>query len=193
MTEPLKTGFRFEHTVQFTEAEYVHLRRIGPIVSRWGRAKLGLVVLFGLALLAFRWTAPFGGFIVLTSFGFWLLFRFSPKAGRDEYRQSSYLHGPITYGVSGYGVWIEGGPLHAESAWSGVRVWHSRDGLLMLSATGMPPVYLPEAQLRDAGLHDRVMALAREHAVEYDSPGAGSKLDKRATRAEATRSEVGEG
>lgn len=178
MTHPLATGFRFEHTITFTEAEYVHLRRIGPLMSRRGRVKFALALLVGLGLIAFHWTAPLGGFLVLTMVGFSLLMRFGPKFGRDEYRGSAYLRGPITYGVAGWGVWLEAGPLRAESAWAGVQTWHSRDGMLMLAASGMPPVYLPEAKLRDAGLYDRVMALAREHAAEYDSPEARRRFNK---------------
>jgi hypothetical protein len=177
MTQPLTTGFQFEHTTRFTEAEYVHLRRIGPILSRRGRVKFLLALLLGAGLIAFRWTAPLGGFLVLTLVGFSLLLRFGPKFGRDEYRRSSYMHGDITYGVAGWGIWIEAGPLRAESMWAGVQTWHSRDGMLMLAAAGMPPVYLPEAQLREAGLYDKVMALAREYAAEFDTPEARRRFN----------------
>jgi hypothetical protein len=91
---------------------------------------------------------------------------------RSQYAKAAYFKGPITVGVSQTAVWFHGGTLRAESAWEGLRVWERREGWLKLSCSGMPPVYLKEEELRQAGVLDDVLASARRHAMEFDSPPA---------------------
>ena len=165
-------GFSFECTLRLAETDYARLEgdplRPGP--RAWGR--LAALTAVGLALLCYAPTR-FPGVLVLLVAGAALLLPRIGRAGQARmYRDAAYLHGPTTHGVSDAGVWFAGGSLRAESTWAGVRVWDRRNGHLLLAATGMPRVCLPEAELRTAGLEDRVLALARRHAVEFNSPAA---------------------
>jgi hypothetical protein len=62
-----------------------------------------------------------------------------------------------------------------------MRVWDRRHGWLLLAASGMPPVYLSEDQLRAAGIYASVLELANQHGVEYDA-AARAKKRQRAAR-----------
>ena len=159
---------QFEHTVTWDEQTYARLRQVTP-PSRRARLRMLLVAVLGVMLLFWPYSAPVGVILLLIAGFFWFTPRISRWGTRNELNSASYLAGPVSYGVTEAGVWMHGGPLRAESAWSGLRVWDLRHGWLMLAASGMPPVYLPEAELRAAGLFEQVLARAKDHAVEFDA------------------------
>jgi hypothetical protein len=161
--------FEFEHEVRWTEAEFGRLRELEPFTRR-GKLLLLLVAAVGAALLAPRWTAPVGFVLLLLAVFFWFTPRMGRSGVRTEFSEARYLRGPVTYGVGTDGIWVRGGPLSAQSGWAGLKVWDRRHGWLMLAASGMPPVYLPEDGLRAAGLYDTVLALARRHGTEFERP-----------------------
>lgn len=67
---------------------------------------------------------------------------------------------------------MHGRPVRSEAPWTRLTVWQLRDDWLMLSASGIPQVYLPVQALQAAGVYDRVLTLARTHGVEFGSPEA---------------------
>ncbi|HYY99509.1 MAG TPA: hypothetical protein VE642_12990, partial [Pyrinomonadaceae bacterium] len=55
----------------------------------------------------------------------------------------------------------------ASAAWSLLVTWREREGWLVLSPSGIPPVYLPINRLREEGLYEQVTELARGNAKEF--------------------------
>jgi hypothetical protein len=49
--------------------------------------------------------------------------------------------------------------------------WREREGWLVLSPSGIPPVYLSLARLREEGLYDQVKNLATRNANEFKTSG----------------------
>jgi hypothetical protein len=165
-------GFRFEHTMPFGEREHAALNRLPPPTRRGRIVTLGAGAL-GLVLLAVsRWTAPLGVVLMLAAALFWFTPRIGRRGAREDYVRARYLHGLVTFGVDERGLWFQGGALRSESAWAGLAFWERRGDRLLLAAEGMPVVVLPVAALREAGVYERVLALAQAHGVEFDSPEA---------------------
>jgi len=169
-------NFRFEHTLHLSEAEYVALESTLAHDSgtRWGR-RVGLGVV-GLALLTWPYTLLLGAAILVLLTISIVMPRYFPFATAQEYRQSRYLQQPLTYGVSSQALWIRGAAFAAEAGWNHLVVWQVKDKWLVLSASGLPRILLPVAELRAAGVYDRVIGLAREYAVEFDSREARAWL-----------------
>jgi hypothetical protein len=174
------SNFRFEQTVEWTEPEYNRVRGTERPTRR-GRFIAIAIGILGVVAFTSRWTAPVGLLLILLAVFLWFSPRIARRGAREEFKDASYLRGPVTYGVSDEGLWIRGGALRAESRWEGMRVWDCRHGWLLLAASGMPPVYLSEDQLRAAEIYDRVLQLANQHGVEYNGAARARKLESRLT------------
>lgn len=164
--------FHFETTDSISEAEYLAREGVGK--TRSARATTYLVsftVLGALALFS-RLTAPIGGVTLAICAAAWTAPRWMRWGARKNYRLAPYLAGPLTYGISDEKLWFRGGALYSESTWEGLAIWGERDGILSLSAHGMPLLRFHIDELRSAGLYDSVASLMRKHAVELDSPEA---------------------
>lgn len=157
-------GFRFEHTLVLSEAEYASLRQMTP--PSWRQRALVLVLaLAGTVLFAGRWTEPLGVILLLLAAAVWLFPRLARRGVRDEYVNARYLRGRVTYGVDETGMWVEGGPLRAASAWIGLVTWRRRGDWLLLVPSDMPPVLLPLHALEASGALEPVLALAKRYGV----------------------------
>jgi hypothetical protein len=172
-------GFTFEHTEYVTEALFLERQR--ALLAKRPRSAAGWlrVVLFlavAVAMLFSLYTFSVGlvalGLVAFVS----TMDRWSDWANRKKYRELRYLRGPQTYGVSETGLWFRSAGLHAESTWANLYVWDERADNLRLAASGMPEIYLPLAGLREAGVHERVMELARSSGKQYDA-GASRAAD----------------
>jgi hypothetical protein len=160
---PHPTPFSYEHSWAMTEAQFVRLNTGAFSHTRRSRTILiGAGLVGGLMLLS-----PYSagiGLLVIALCGFLLL---APRMARTQmerrYAETTYLHGPVRYGVSGRGIWLAGEHLSAESSWRGLRSWREQEEWLVLHASGMFPVYLPLGDLRARGLYERVITLARAY------------------------------
>jgi len=178
-TQADQATFHFERRLELSESQYAQLSDRGPSRRTWkGWLLLVALVALGIAFAFSRWTAALGGLALLLA----ALLLTSPWidrwAPRKWYRDADYLHGSTLHGVSDARLWFEGDSLRAESTWTGLRVWDIRHGYLTLFASGMPTVYLPENELRSAGLYDRILSLAQKHAVRFDSPEARGRVSR---------------
>jgi hypothetical protein len=92
-----------------------------------------------------------------------------PVGARRQFRQHEYLRDAITYGVTDQRLWVKSVRVEASASWSMLKVWreHETEGWLVLSSSGIPPVFLSLARLRQEGLYGRVRALAASNAPEY--------------------------
>jgi hypothetical protein len=98
--------------------------------------------------------------------------RWSRSSARKTYSATKYLHGPLTYGLSDQKLWFRGGNLYSESTWAGLAIWQEADGVLRVSAHGMPDLLFPIAELHAAGVYDYIRERMKGHGVEFDSPEA---------------------
>jgi hypothetical protein len=161
--------FRFENTLTMTESQYVALfgvlspRRRSRSIRMIAFAAVGILFLFtpytlvlGVILL---------GLVVLMV----LLPGLVPVGARRSFRQHEYLRDAITYGVTDQRLWVKSARVEASASWSMLKTWreHETEGWLVLSSSGIPPVLLSLARLREEGLYGRVRALAASNAPEY--------------------------
>ena len=162
--------FRYQHSHRLSETEHGELAALRPKdpgrrwINRLGLFALGIVCLFspytliiGIALLGL------GAFVLIMP-------RYMPLTAARTYRKLRYLHDPLEYGVSQDRIWIRGPDLHAEAAWRHLATWSEKGPWLILSPQSLPRLFLPIAGLKDAGVYEDVLAHARAHAPEFDSP-----------------------
>jgi hypothetical protein len=167
--------FSFEHAWEMTAADFVWLNTPSFRPSRRGYLRLAALAVFGLAALFWRYTAGIGMLVLVIMAFIAAMPRFVRSSLRNRFDESDYLHGPVAYGVSSRGFWLRGASLGAESDWAGLRSWQERGGWLILFGSGMPPVYLPVGELREAGVYADVKALAQVHAREPAASEAAAR------------------
>ena len=159
--------FSFENTVRLTESQYLDVwalvpaRPLSRIIRRVALAVVGVIFLFTpYTLLA--------GIIILTLNAVSL---FAPRiftAGAGSmFHQHKYLRDALTCGVSERKLWVKSARLDAAVSWSMLVNWRESGGWLVLSPSGVPPVYLSIERLKEEGLYERVLELAKENAQEF--------------------------
>ena len=160
--------FRFENSVKLTESEYVALWAILPArVTPVGR--FGLLLVIGVVFLFTKYTLVLG--IILLACAVLVLFLpgIIPSGVRSTFRQHKYLRDSLTYGIDQHKIWVRGTRIDASVPWSMLGTWREREGWLVLSPSGIPPVYLSVARLNQEGLYGRVRALAASNAPEFNT------------------------
>lgn len=130
--------------------------------------RLGAFIALGIVLLFTTYTLILGvlllGLVVLSLV---LPGKILPVGARSSFHKHEYLRGPLTYGVSEEKIWIRGTRIDASVPWSMLVTWREVEDWLVLSPSGIPPVYLSLAGLKEQGLYGRVRALAASNAPEY--------------------------
>lgn len=159
--------FSFESTLKLTESEYldvwalVPVTRLSGLIGRAALAVAGVIFLFssytllpGVILLLFIAVSPF-------------MPRMIPVGARSTFHQHKYLRDALSCGVSEQKLWVRSDRLDASAAWSMLVTWRERAGWLVLSLSGIPPLYLPINRLKEEGLYEQVLELARQHGKEF--------------------------
>jgi hypothetical protein len=163
------TDLAFEHVEEVDQAVYA--KRNGPTStgkrSRRGRVYAVALPLVAVAFLFSPYTFSVGVLALIISVIVWTFPRWSSAIQRRTFNETKYLRGLQTYGVSDQGFWIRTPTLTAESTWENLAVWDEHEGILRLSGSGMPPLYLPTEKLRTAGVYDGLVALARKHGQQF--------------------------
>ena len=161
--------FRFENTVTVTESQYL---AVWGVLPKWRSLKiirLCAIAAVGVLFLLTPYTLPLG----LILFGLLVLILFAPRLVsvglRSTFRQHKYLRDALAYGVSDQKLWIKGARIDASVSWSMLVTWRETEGWLVLSPSGIPPLYLSLARLREEGLYGRVRALAASYAPEFNA------------------------
>ncbi|HEU4510728.1 MAG TPA: hypothetical protein VFR78_21030 [Pyrinomonadaceae bacterium] len=164
---------RFENTLQITEKQYEDLWTILPAwrLSRIGR--FGALVAVGVLFLFTKYTLLLG--LVLLALAVLVLVapRILSFGARTTFRQHKYHREPLTYGIDEQKMWVKGTMIDASVPWSMLVVWQEKEDWLILSPSGIPPLYLSLNRLKNEGVYGRVRAVAASHAPEYNkgSPG----------------------
>jgi hypothetical protein len=173
--------FSFEHQWQMSEEEYQllvvqlgrHARRMHPLALT---ARVGLWAALGTGLLFVPYLSAFGVLVLLVVVVVLLrkpIWRWMLRVNGDSQRAHTlYLHEPVLSGVSEAGFWIESSTVKQHTAWPALFLWEVRDGWLRLAPAAGPQAYFPVAAMQAAGVFDFVMAKARAHGGEYDTPSA---------------------
>ena len=160
--------FRFENTLTLTESQYVAVWAVLSPRRSSRMIRLGVLVAVGIVFLFSTYTLILG-LILLGLIVFSLFFpcKILLAGARSTFRQHKYLRDPLTYGVSEEKLWVKGARMDASVPWSMLVTWREIEDWLVLSPSGIPPVYLSLARLREEGLYGRVRALAASNAPEF--------------------------
>lgn len=163
-------SFLHEQKTKLSQDEFVKIVGLLPRRSRPWRVALAVVV--GVACLFWTYSLILGIALLaaaaISLFAPYLL----PAGAAATYRESPHLHQELTYGVGDQELSVVGADLRCRCGWPNLRVWQERDSWLILSPNGMPQLFLSVRQLKDSGVYDDVLALARKHGTEYDRPVA---------------------
>ncbi len=154
----------FEHTIKFDEKTY---RAVWERKStRWLRFGIGLVV--GLFMLFWSYTLLLGVLVLILCF----LHLVSPgilkKSLRLGFQGHKYLHQPLKYSVSVEYLWVQGETINAKASWSLLVTWQIIRDWLILSASGIPQVYLPIPDMKRSGVYNKVFELAKKNGKEFN-------------------------
>ena len=161
--------FRFENTVQLTESQYVAIWGVIRPRPWYKYIRLAVFIIVGVLCLFSRYTLLIGLILLgLAAMAIFLPRMILPFGSSSVYRRHVYLRKPLTYGVSAEKMWIRGELIDASVKWSMLVTWREVEGWLLLSPSGIPPVYLSLARLREEGLYDRVRDRAARNAPEYN-------------------------
>ena len=153
----------FEHTIEFDEETYRAIWQRNS--TRWLRFAIALV--FGLFMLFWSYTLLLGVLVLILCFIQLVSPRLLSKGLYYNFRDHKYLHDPMRYGVSGEHLWVQGRTIDAKASWSLLATWQIRNDWLILSPSGMPKVYLPVAEMKNSGVYDQIMQLAKKNGKEF--------------------------
>ncbi len=164
--------FTFENTVMLTESQYLAvwgvLTKRPKMIRLVGLTGAGVLFLFTKVTLLL-------GLLVL---GLVVVILFAPDllsfGARSTFRQHKHLRDALTYGVNDQKLWVKGTRIDANVPWSALVTWRESEGWLVLSPSGIPPLYLSLGRLKNEGLYGRVRALAASNAPEFNTSTPGT-------------------
>jgi len=168
--------FKFENTVTITESEYVAIWSVLPKKPWFRYVRLIAIIAVGVLCLFSKYTLLIGLLLLGVAATAVFVPKIMPSSNRSIFRRHVYLRDPLTYGASDQKMWVRGARIDASVQWSMLVTWREIEGWLLLSPSGIPPVYLSLARLKEEGLYDRVSDLAKRHAPEFNKaprPGRG--------------------
>jgi hypothetical protein len=163
--------FSFENTLKLTESQYLDVwalipaRPLSRLIRRAALAAVAVIFLFS------PYTLLLGIVILILNAVSLFEPKILPAGAGSTFRQHKYLRDALTCGVSEQKLWVKSARLDASASWSLLVTWRERGGWLVLSPSGVPPVYLSIDRLKEEGLYERVIELAREHAKEFKTGG----------------------
>jgi hypothetical protein len=160
-------AFVHEQKRQLSQDEFVS---ITGLLKRRGRP-LRLAFLFAVAIACLFWshTVVLGLLLLILGLVVFFMPLSLPAGTASTFRASPHLHGELTYRVTDRELSVTGEDLHCQCSWKNLGVWQEKDGWLVLSPHGMPRLFLSTQLLREAGVYDSVVELARQHAREFDT------------------------
>lgn len=164
--------FSFENTVTLTESQYIAvwgvLTKRPKMIRLVGLAAAGVLFLFTKLTLLL-------GLLVLSLV---VVIVFAPRllsfGARSTFRGHNYLRDALQYGVNDQKLWVKGARIEASVPWSALVTWRETEGWLVLSPSGIPPLYLSLGRLKNEGLYGRVRALAASNAPEFNTTAPGT-------------------
>lgn len=160
--------FKFENTLALTESQYVAIWALLPSRPLSRVIRLVALALVGIGFLFTPYTLLLGVILlVMIVVALLLPGRILPAGARSTFRQHKYHRDAMTYGVSEERLWVKSARMEASVSWPMLVTWRETEDYLVLSPSGIPPLYLSLARLREEGLYGRVRALAASNAPKY--------------------------
>jgi len=163
--------FSFENTVKLTESEYLDVWALAPARTLPGLIRRAALAVVGVIFLFSPYTLLLGIVVLILNALHLFAPKLSPAGASSAFHQHKYLRDALTCGVSERRLWVRSARLDASVSWQMLVTWRERGGWLVLSPSGVPPVYLLINRLKEEGLYERVIDLARENANEFKSGG----------------------
>ena len=160
--------FRFENTVQLTEDQYVAIHGVLPKKPWFKYVRFVALIIIGLVCLLSKYTLIIGLALLAMAVMAVFLPKMIPGGTRSIFRRHKYLQYPLTYGISDQRLWVKGTLIDASVHWTMLVVWREVEGWLVLSPSGIPVLYFSIARLKEEGVHDRVLIMAKAHGQEYN-------------------------
>ena len=162
-----------------SQAQYVTL--VGLMASGRSRLLRRIVgVAGGVACLFSPYTLLLGVVVLVSIAIASIVPHCLPGTAARTYREMTYLHGPVTYGVDHERLWARAAGLSAEVTWRHLTVWQERGGWLIFRGNGFPLMLFPVDGLTAAGLYDIVRGIAARHCAEFGGRRTSrSRLTKR--------------
>jgi hypothetical protein len=153
----------FEHTIEFDAKTY---RAVWERKStRWVRIAVAFVV--GLFMLLWSYTFLLGVLVLILCLLHLIFPAILLKRFHLNFQGHKYLHQPLTYHVSVEHLWVQGETINAKASWSLLVTWQIIRDWLILSASGIPQVYLPIPDMKRSGVYDKVLDLAKKNGKEF--------------------------
>lgn len=163
--------FSFENTLKLTESQYLDVWALVPSRPLSRLIRRGALTVAGVIFLFSPYTLLLGIVILILNAVSLFEPKILPAGAISTFHQHKYLRDALTCGVSEQRLWVKSARLDAGAAWSLLVTWRERGGWLVLSPSGVPPVYLSIDRLKEEGLYERVLELARENAKEFKTGG----------------------
>ena len=158
--------FRFEHTHALSQTQYVAL--FGVLASGRPRQLRRITTLaIAVACLFSPYTLLLGVTILSLAAVAMFMPHYLPRTAARMYRETVYLHGPVTYGLDQDTLWVRAAGLSADVTWEHLTVWQERGGWFILRGNGFPMLLYPVDALKADGLYEDVRRLAERHGAEF--------------------------
>jgi hypothetical protein len=129
--------------------------------------KRGMVLFVAIACLFWAYTFLLGICILVLFLIILFMPRLLPKGLRSMYHEHPFLHYKATYAVDEKGLHVTGKGIQAQCDWSLLSTWQIRGDWLILQPGGIPALYFSRAELKKAGVYDKVMELSKKHGKEF--------------------------
>jgi hypothetical protein len=157
--------FTHEQKRKLSRQEYI---RIASILDRSRRPwRFVLILIAAIALLCWTYTLGLGVVLLVGIVILWVAPQLLPTGASATYGRSPHLREELTFTVSDDYLSVSDLDLYCQCGWRHLAVWRERDGWLILSPSVMPQLFLSVRLLKEAGVYDEVLTLARRHATHY--------------------------
>jgi hypothetical protein len=163
-------AFVHEQKRKFSQDEFV---AVAALLTRSTRPlRYALVFALGIGCLFWSYTVALGVVLLILGAVGLLMPLSLPAGAASTFRGSRHLHGELTYRITDRELAVTGEHLRCQCAWENLGVWREKNGWLVLSPHGMPQFFLATQLLREAGVYESVLALARQHGREFGTKNA---------------------
>ena len=162
-------AFSFQHQLTLSEDQYVSIWRSAKSSRRWrmlASSSASAVAIGALSFLS-KYTIALGLAIACFFLFLGILGFLPPPMLRKTYRGFSYLKHPVTYSLDKKGISVEGNGIQAKAAWQHLSTWQITGDWLVLKFKCTPTAFFPVDQLKEAGIFEPVMSLAKQSAPEF--------------------------
>jgi len=158
----MSKAFEYSYTHQFTENEYIAISTSYTFSSRL--LLPALVGAIGILLLFSAYTLILG--IVCLAFVPLKLFlpKLAERGLHNDFMKRKIFRQPITYTLTDSELKIQSDGIDGRSSWSHLVSWREYAGWFILKVSGIGTLYFPIVNLKNAGIYDLVVQIAKKHA-----------------------------